>query len=124
MSAFAFVDWSLVGPAPAVSIGFDTDIMPVLTRAGCNAGACDGAAIGQGGFRLSLLGERPADDYISIVRELEGRRVNLAHPEKSLLLAKPAELLDHAGGLRLDVDSAGHRLILDWLASGAQRQPT
>ena len=67
-------------------VDFDTQIIPLLTKAGCNAGACHGAAIGRGGFKLSLYGGNPVDDYIAIVRRLEGRRVNLAKPDESLLL--------------------------------------
>src|SRR5262245_4507993 len=38
---------------------FERDVIPVLTRAGCNAGACHGKARGQNGFQLSLLGFDP-----------------------------------------------------------------
>ena len=59
---------------------FDTEILPVLTKAGCNAGACHGAAAGRGGFHLSLLGADPSADYETIVHALEGRRINFATP--------------------------------------------
>ncbi|RYD77023.1 MAG: hypothetical protein EOP84_16105, partial [Verrucomicrobiaceae bacterium] len=55
---------------------FRTGILPVLTKAGCNAGACHGAATGQGGFKLSLLGYDPGEDYERITRELGGRRID------------------------------------------------
>ncbi|QDU92578.1 DUF1549 domain-containing protein [Lignipirellula cremea] len=97
--------------------GFAADIEPVLTRAGCNAGACHGAAAGRGGFRLSLYGSRPADDYHAIVRELAGRRINLAAPEQSLVVRKPTLELQHEGGLRLD--DPGRDLLLAWIAAGA-----
>jgi hypothetical protein len=64
----------------AVPVDFDTDVLPMLTRAGCNAGACHGAAAGRGGFKLSLFGGDPLADYRAIVQDLEGRRVNLAKP--------------------------------------------
>ena len=73
----------------AGAVDFDTEIVPVFTKAGCNAGSCHGAAAGRGGFKLSLLGGDPAADYDAIVLERKGRRVNLAHPAESLLLAKP-----------------------------------
>jgi hypothetical protein len=110
-----------LAPLTAFSIDFDTEIIPVLTRAGCNAGACHGAAAGRGEFRLSLLGGNPAADYQSIVHELEGRRVNLAKPEESLLLAKPTSQLPHGGDLVLEVDSAGARKLIEWIAAGATR---
>ncbi|MCR9296466.1 MAG: hypothetical protein NXI32_27460, partial [bacterium] len=69
-------------PSPALAeqprIDFRNEIIPVLTKAGCNTGACHGAAVGRGEFRLSLYGSKPEFDYQSIVHEIEGRRVNLA----------------------------------------------
>ena len=66
-----------VGADPIRPPDFDTEIVPVFTKAGCNAGACHGAAAGRGGFHLSLFGSDPAADYDAIVQDLEGRRVNL-----------------------------------------------
>jgi Protein of unknown function (DUF1549)/Protein of unknown function (DUF1553) len=106
---------------PARPIDFDTQVVPVLTRAGCNAGSCHGAAVGRGGFRLSLWGSNPAADYETLVRELEGRRVNLAQPRESLVLLKPTGQLHHGGGSRLAPNGPGARLLLDWLRSGATR---
>ena len=79
---------AVVIAGPTRAIDFRNDIMPVLTKAGCNTGACHGAAVGRGGFRLSLYGGDPSSDYRSIVRELEGRRINLADPEQSLLVVE------------------------------------
>src|SRR5262249_29172497 len=67
---------------------FERDVMPLLTRSGCNAGACHGKARGQNGFQLSLLGFDPASDYASIALEARGRRVFPAAPDQSLLLQK------------------------------------
>jgi hypothetical protein len=115
---------ALIAAAAATAAGpdFDTQVLPVLTRAGCNTGACHGAATGQGGFALSLWGSDPAADYAAIVRQAEGRRVNLARPERSLLLLKPTGNLDHGGGVRLDGDSAGAAIVSAWLAAGAPRE--
>jgi len=103
------------------SVDFDTDVLPVLTRAGCNAGACHGAAAGRGGFKLSLFGGDPAADYRAIVQDFEGRRVNLARPDRSLLLLKPTWELDHEGGQRFETGSPQAALILEWIKSGAPR---
>ena len=112
---------AVVGADPVRPPDFDTEVVPVLTRAGCNAGACHGAAAGRGGFHLSLFGSDPAADYDAIVQDLEGRRVNLAHPADSLTLNKPTGNLRHGGGTRLEPDGAGARRLADWIAAGAPR---
>jgi len=114
----------LLSAAPQPPVDFDTEVLPVLAKAGCNAGACHGAAAGRGGFKLSLFGGDPAADHRAIVRELEGRRVNLAHPERSLLLLKPTWQLDHEGGERFATDSDFARVLARWIAEGATRKPT
>ena len=112
----------VLAPTPARPVDFDTEIVPVLTKAGCNAGACHGAAAGRGGFRLSLFGGDPAADYDAIVHELEGRRVNLARPGESLVLAKPTgDCSQHGGGHALDADGPGAKRLADWIAAGAPR---
>jgi hypothetical protein len=102
-------------------IDFESQVIPVFTKAGCNSGACHGAAIGRGGFRLSLLGYDPQADYESLVNEFEGRRVNRAHPEKSLVLRKPSMDVDHEGGLRLQPDGEGFQIVRGWIGAGAPR---
>jgi len=103
------------------AVDFETEIMPVLTKAGCNSGACHGAAAGRGGFHLSLLGSNPSADYDAIVHELEGRRTNQAHPEKSLILAKPTGYLDHGGDVVLDEAGPDAKRLVDWIRSGVSR---
>ena len=103
------------------AVDFNTQIIPILTKAGCNAGACHGAAAGRGGLRLSLLGSDPAFDYESIVHDREGRRVNLARPDASLILAKPTGVLDHGGDVPLDSGSDDANLLATWIRSGVPR---
>ena len=103
-------------------VDFDTQVMPVFSRQGCNAGSCHGAAIGRGGFKLSLLGSGARHDHQSIVGQLEGRRVNLADPDKSLLLRKPSEQIGHEGGLVLPEDSPAFELVRRWISQGARRR--
>ena len=103
---------------------FETRVLPVLTKAGCNSGACHGAAIGRGGFKLSLLGYDSQADFDSMVNEFEGRRVNRAHPAKSLVLRKPSMDLDHEGGLRLTPGDDGFQILHGWIAAGAPRGTT
>lgn len=100
-------------------VDFRTEVVPVFTKAGCNAGACHGAAIGRGGFKLSLYGGDPEADYDAVVRQLEGRRINLARPAESLLLRKPTGRVSHEGGLRLKPNAAGAQRLQRWIAAGA-----
>ncbi len=103
---------------------FDNLILPIMTKAGCNTGACHGASSGRGGFRLSLFGQNATRDWESITRELGGRRVNVVHPEKSLLLRKAGEFVEHGGGQRLEPDSESWDDIALWIRRGAVRFPT
>jgi hypothetical protein len=108
-----------VARAQPIEFSFSTRILPILTKAGCNAGACHGAATGQGGFKLSLLGYDPEQDHETITRELGGRRIDLGAPEQSLLLRKSTRQLEHEGGRRIQRDSDAYRTVLDWIAHGA-----
>ncbi len=99
---------------------FRNDVQSVLTKNGCNMGACHGALAGKGGFRLSLKGYDPDADYLSIARQARGRRIEMADPGQSLLLAKPTGAVPHKGGIRLQADSADYKVIADWIASGAK----
>ena len=101
---------------------FETDVVPVLTKSGCNSAACHGAAIGRGGFRLSLLGYDPGGDHARLVYEFKGRRVNLKQPDKSLILRKPSRELSHKGGLRLPAGSESYEIVERWIEAGAPRR--
>ncbi|MEZ6079501.1 MAG: hypothetical protein R3C56_28660 [Pirellulaceae bacterium] len=100
-------------------ISFHLDIMPVLTRSGCNTGSCHGAARGKDGFRLSLFGYDPVGDYQRITREIGIRRINLAIPEQSLVYLKATGAVPHSGGKRMDPDSPYAAALLGWLNGGA-----
>lgn len=108
-----------VAATPAVD--FDTQVIPVLTKAGCNSGACHGASGGQGSFSLSLWGSNPDADYDQIVRERGGRRFSRLDPPASLVLAKPTGMLDHGGGVRIEWDSPEQVILRDWLVQGGRR---
>jgi hypothetical protein len=110
--------------APPAPVDFDTEVLPVLTKAGCNSGACHGAAAGRGGFRLSLWGSDPAADHDSLVRELEGRRVDRTRPDRSLVLLKSTRKISHGGGKRLEPGDDGANLLLRWIEAGAPRSST
>lgn len=98
---------------------FQRDVMPVLFRAGCNAGTCHGSARGKDGFMLSLFGYDPNGDYYRITQEMVGRRVNLAAPEESLLLLKAIGKVPHTGGELFTKESPHYKTILSWIEAGA-----
>jgi hypothetical protein len=104
-------------------VSFKTDVMPILMMAGCNSGGCHGSARGQDGFRLSLFGYDPDGDYDRITRELPSRRINLARPERSLLLLKATGEVAHGGGDRFEVGSEHYSTILRWIQAGAPKDP-
>ena len=99
-------------------VSFAGEVVPILTKAGCNAGACHGKATGRNGFRLSLIGSDPAHDHESLTREGRGRRVFPADPGSSLLLLKPTGRVPHGGGVRFGADSPEARTIARWIARG------
>jgi hypothetical protein len=100
---------------------FKNHVLPVLTRAGCNQGACHGAAAGKAGFRLTLRGYGPEIDYDVLSRQALGRRVIKTAPAESLMLLKPTGAIDHGGGIRLTTDSLEYRVLAEWIADGMPR---
>ncbi|HLW68409.1 MAG TPA: DUF1549 domain-containing protein [Gemmataceae bacterium] len=109
--------------APAKPVTFEFDVQPLLTRFGCNAGACHGKSRGQNGFALSLLGFDADFDYDALIHEGRGRRIFPSTPEYSLLLRKPSGQMPHGGGKRFDIDSPQYRLLYAWIKAGAPRTP-
>jgi Protein of unknown function (DUF1553)/Protein of unknown function (DUF1549)/Bacterial Ig-like domain (group 2) len=104
--------------APAGGWSFRNHVIPILTRLGCNSGACHGAAAGKNGFKLTLRGYDPELDFSVLTRQALGRRVNKNEPAHSLILLKPTLAIGHGGGKRLDVNSLEYRVIAEWIASG------
>ena len=105
--------------AADVPVSFTNDVMPVLTKAGCNVGLCHAkAGGGQNGFQLSVLGFEPKEDYEHLVKESRGRRVAATEPEGSLLLRKASGAMPHGGGLRLNKTSEGYAIVREWLRQG------
>jgi len=112
----------LVGTSPCAvgePIYFDTDVVPLLTKLGCNSGGCHGKAEGQNGFRLSLLGFEPEQDYEAIVKEARGRRLMPSSPGASLFLLKATGTLAHGGGKRLAVGSDDYQTLSRWMMNGS-----
>ncbi|MBD3673077.1 MAG: DUF1549 domain-containing protein [Planctomycetaceae bacterium] len=101
-------------------LSFRLDVMPVFMKSSCNNGSCHGAARGKDGFRLSLFGFDPEGDHFRLTREIPGRRVNLAVPERSLLLEKGAGQVPHTGGKRFEPGGELYNTVLRWLKEGAK----
>jgi hypothetical protein len=99
---------------------FAIDGMAALSQGGCNQGACHGNLHGKGGFKLSLRGQDPQIDHVTITHEQAGRRINLLEPEQSLLLLKATGKVAHQGGVRFSSDSPAYQALRDWIASGAR----
>ncbi|MDR3637883.1 MAG: DUF1549 and DUF1553 domain-containing protein [Isosphaeraceae bacterium] len=119
VAAFAWCAIPCVAAEPARPLGFVNDVVPILTKASCNSGGCHAkAGNGQNGFRLSLLGFEPKEDYEHIVKEGHGRRVFPASPDQSLLLLKAANVVPHGGGKRLDPSSEGYKRLAQWISEG------
>jgi hypothetical protein len=112
------VGMCICAPAQADSPDFRRDVAPILSRAGCNAGACHGNQNGKGGFKLSLRGEDPDLDFTALTRDNLGRRTDPFHPDQSLVLQKAIGATSHEGGRRFDSDSLEYRSIRDWIAAG------
>jgi hypothetical protein len=102
-------------------ISFKLDVMPVFMRAGCNTGACHGAARGKDGFRLSLFGFDPDGDWYRLTREMSGRRISVAIPEECLLVEKSVGAVQHSGGERFKPESDLNKTLLRWLDAGAPK---
>ena len=110
-----------VSASPTVT--FESDVQPLLTRLGCNSGACHGKSRGQNGFALSLLGFDSDFDHAALVHEGRGRRVFTAAPEDSLVLRKAAGQLPHGGGKRFEIGSPPYEAVRDWIRAGTPRTP-
>tara|TARA_R110002072_G_scaffold303109_2_gene493992 strand:+ start:21484 stop:23910 length:2427 start_codon:yes stop_codon:yes gene_type:complete len=107
------------GTAKKRRIHFENDVLPVLSRFGCNTSGCHGKAEGQNGFKLSIFGFDPHADLTALTQEGRGRRINRTIPESSLLLRKASGGTPHGGGIRIRRNSPEFRVLLDWIKGGA-----
>ena len=104
-------------------ISFKLDVMPIFLRNGCNQGGCHGAARGKDGFRLSLFGFDPDGDHYRLTRELNGRRINLAIPEESLVVEKSTGKVPHTGGQKFAVGEQYYNDLVRWVDAGGPQDP-
>jgi Protein of unknown function (DUF1549)/Protein of unknown function (DUF1553) len=108
-------------PSP---VSFRNDVIPAFSQASCNTGACHGTPTGKGGFKLSLRGYLPDQDFTVLSREAGGRRVNPLAAGTSLILTKPLGEVPHEGGLRLFRNTKTYEYLHDWIAEGSRDDPT
>jgi len=106
-------------PAQEPAASFRHEVMPVLSKTGCNLGACHGYSLGKNGFKLSLRGQEPDQDWHAIVKDSWGRRVDTTRAETSLMITKPLGITAHQGGTRFRKDSLPHEILTRWIAQGA-----
>ncbi len=104
-------------------VSFRNEVMAVLSRAGCNQGACHGNQNGKNGFKLSLRGQDPDFDLAVLTRDQFARRTDRLHPEDSLILLKPTAAVAHEGGKRFDVGSREYGILRRWIAAGCPDDP-
>src|SRR5262245_27075608 len=117
MVILGMAGWAGAGEPP---VSFRHEVLPILTKSGCNAGACQGTPTGKNGFRLSLRGYLPELDLESLTRDTQGRRINRLDPDASLMLLKATGRVAHEGGPRFGQDSEHYRLLRRWIAEGAR----
>jgi len=95
---------------------FVMDVVPVLNKGGCSLGGCHASQFGKGGFKLSLFGYAPEQDYPEIARDDRQRRISILQPEKSLILEKASMAIAHGGGRRFTKDSYEYRIMETWIS--------
>ena len=114
----ATVEVTVTGQEDLFQWSFRNHVESVLSKSGCNSGACHGARAGQNGFRLTLFGFNLQADYSYLTRQARGRRVVLSDPGRSLILTKPTGAIPHKGGVRLEVNGPEYQVLAEWIAAG------
>ena len=112
--------WLAIVVGTEAAVSFRHEVLPVLTRQGCNAGTCHGSPSGKGGFALSLFAFDAAGDHTVLTKDYLGRRIDPVDPEASLLLRKPSTAIAHRGGLKLPKDGREYQILRQWIAEGCR----
>lgn len=95
-------------PPPLTELArYQQVLRPILIRSGCAAGPCHSAFRG-GGFFFTGGDDRELHEVVT--------RIDRSAPEKSEILRKATNQLQHNGGRNLDVGSCGYRRIVAWIA--------
>ena len=114
------IDVTFQGPRATAS--FDDHVIPMLTKSGCNQGACHAAQFGKGGFKLSVFGFDSRADYLAVARESRQRRISPIQADDSLLLKKPTMQVSHGGGQRFSRGSYTYDVLRTWITEGAREE--
>jgi hypothetical protein len=101
-------------------VSFVRDVMPAMSRMGCNAGTCHGAQAGKNGFQLSLRGYDPIFDHRALIDDVAGRRFNRAAPDRSLMLLKTSGAIPHVGGVLTQPGEPYYEMIHRWVSQGVK----
>jgi hypothetical protein len=117
----AYAEVQLPSGGKIEKVDFERHIMGLFSKAGCNNGSCHGSFQGKNGFRLSLFGFDPDKDYTALTREIHARRIDIQHPDESLLLRKATGITRHDGSVRFSKDSWQYRIFREWIQNGAPR---
>jgi hypothetical protein len=104
-------------------VNFVRDVMPVMSKLGCNAGTCHGSQKGKNGFKLSLRGYDPLFDHRALTDDLQGRRFNRSAPDTSLMLLKPSGGVAHQGGVLMQPGEPYYKILREWIAEGVKFDP-
>ena len=111
---------TITGQQEDYKVSFVRDVMPTISKLGCNAGTCHGSAKGKNGFKLSLRGYDPVLDHRALTDDLAGRRFNRSMPQRSLMLLKPSGGIPHVGGIRMRTGEPHYNLLKEWIGDGAK----
>lgn len=108
-----------VSAPPKPTISFLNDILPILSRVGCDEGSCHAKQGGQNGFQLSIFAYDTKADHHELTYASRGRRIFHAAPDQSLILRKATEAISHEGGQRFTKNSPFYKTIRTWIEQGA-----
>ena len=84
----ATVHFEVRGYEKPLPVNFPNAVVPLFTKFSCNSGGCHGKSEGQNGFRLSLLGFTPTEDYEYLVKEARGRETVAGQLRRHRVLQK------------------------------------
>jgi hypothetical protein len=110
----------VTGQKDKYEVSFVRDVMPSMSKVGCNAGTCHGSAQGKNGFKLSLRGYDAAFDHNALTDMLAGRRINRVAPDESLMLLKPSGAAPHVGGVVMPTGERYYEMLRAWIANGVK----